>query len=191
MNHSFRIRQEHNIDEYDYTLCTQCHSSVQPYCNTSITTITSIITSSSSSSQKCKQIEISITNLKKAHHSTAPLLSYEHMNCQKCGLFIKIHPQFDELPCSKIFICSNRSVPHKYCLCYHCGLLYGVNPNQTTVDVAEIFQSQLARNGVLRICVLITVLRANYYKNNITNTQKKKKKKMRQKMKKKHQQNEK
>jgi len=132
-------------DERDYTLCTQCHSSVQPYCNTSITTITSIITSSNT---ECQQIKISITNLKNTHHSTATLLSYKHLNCQKCGLYIKIHPQFDELTCSKIFICSNHNIPHKYCLCYHCGLLYGINPNQTSIDIINVLQSQLFNNEI-------------------------------------------
>merc|ERR1712228_782728 len=122
---------------------TQCHSSVQPYCNTSITTITSIITSSNTNTQ---HIKISITNLKNTHHSTATLLNYKHLNCHKCGLYIKIHPQFDELPCSKIFICSNHNIPHKYCLCYHCGLLYGINPNQTSIDIINILQSQLSNN---------------------------------------------
>jgi len=52
----------------------------------------------------------------------------------------------DELPCSKIFICSNHTVPHKYCLCYHCGLLYGINPNQTSSDhdIVNILRSKLS-----------------------------------------------
>jgi len=120
------------LDDYDYTLCTYCHSSVQPYNNTSITTITSSTT-----------IDISITNLKNTNSFTKTLLEYHHLHCQKCGLFIEFHPKHDDETSQKIFICSNNSNPHKYCLCYHCGLLYGINPNQKSIDIINTLKSQI------------------------------------------------
>lgn len=208
-----------NIDEYDYTICTECNSSIELYCNTSITTITSIITSSNTHFES-EHIKISISNilntskicltpqkisrliarakkklreiealelkhkngvqlhpnqiakmdrkqeisqklkdlnnakLKKLIRQKAPitttLLSYEYLNCEKCGLFCPIHPNDDEenVCCSKIFICSNANHPHKYCLCYHCGLLYGMNPilNDSSNDIVQILQSQFLKS---------------------------------------------
>jgi len=63
----------------------------------------------------------------------------------KCGLYIEIHPKYDDDTSSKIFICSNsdNNNPHKYCLCYHCGLLYGINPNQKSIDIINILQNKI------------------------------------------------
>eukprot|EP01083_Nonionella_stella_P069361 184906_1 len=127
------------LDDYDYTLCAQCHSSIQPYNNTSITTISSIL---NSNAHQYRTINISITTLKDSDPFIKTLISYDALHCHKCGLYIEIHPKHDDEVSSKIFICSNTD-PHQYCLCYHCGLLYGINPNQKSIDIITLLQNNL------------------------------------------------
>eukprot|EP01084_Bolivina_argentea_P287629 493555_1 len=76
----------------------------------------------------------SISNTAAINNHTKTLLSYKHLNCKKCGLYIEFHPNNpkDE---ALIFLCS-KIIPHKHCLCYHCGLLYQLltetNSNQSS-----------------------------------------------------------
>eukprot|EP01083_Nonionella_stella_P075465 205176_1 len=125
--------QDNPFDDYDYTLCTYCHSSIQPYNNISLTTI----------QQYTNNTPITLSTLSSTNPHTKNLLSHSHLHCSKCGLYIKIHPHNnDTTSIQKIFICSNYTTSHKYCLCYHCALLYGLNPNQKTINLIEIIQSQ-------------------------------------------------
>lgn len=141
------------LDDYDYTFCGNCRSSIQPYDNTSITTITSSITKTTEKDETTTEmttIKVTKQILSSTNSFTELLIKYHHLHCQKCGLYIEIHPKYDDDTSSKIFICSNsdNNNPHKYCLCYHCGLLYGINPNQKSIDIINILQHKI---GMLSI----------------------------------------
>eukprot|EP01083_Nonionella_stella_P085335 236611_1 len=101
-------------DDEEFTSCNVCKSSVQRYNNTSLSTapIHTIYTKT--------------------------LLQYHHLNCQKCGLYIEIHPKHtaDE---GLIFVCSD-SIPHRHCLCYECGLLYDLNADDKKSSIINQLQ---------------------------------------------------
>jgi len=125
---------EHRLkDDNDYTLCTYCNTLLSLYNNASIASI----------AETLSKVEITRELLRDNNSLTSSLLQYRHMHCEKCGLYIEIHPICDDICSSKIFICNHR-VPHNYALCYHCGLLYGMNPNplQKTIDVVSILRAQ-------------------------------------------------
>eukprot|EP01083_Nonionella_stella_P138811 422502_1 len=111
------IRLNINDDE-EFTSCEYCKRHVQPYNNTSLSTTP-------------------ILSL-----YTKTLIQYHHLNCQKCGLYIELHPKnaTDE---SLIFLCPNHQ-PHKHCLCYDCGLLYDLKPHKKPTDIL----SQLQYNNI-------------------------------------------
>jgi len=101
-------------DDDEFKYCQYCQSHVEPYNNTSLSTT-------------------SIDNL-----YTKTLLKYHHLNCEKCGLFIELHPKHSREE-GLIFLCSN-SIPHKHCLCYDCGLLYGLKTDSKKIDIVSQLQ---------------------------------------------------
>ena len=76
------------------------------------------------------------------------VVDFHDFHCQKCGLYIEVHPELDEEGdgWSKVFICSRSLGPHDYGLCYHCGLLYGINPHcdSTEHDLLHLIRSQIS-----------------------------------------------
>ena len=90
-------------DDDEFTSCQHCKSNLKQYHNTSLSDTPS------------------------AHHYTQTLLGYGHLNCEKCGLFIPVHPE-DPNESGLIFVCSAKT-PHPHCLCYECAALYEVAGN--------------------------------------------------------------
>ena len=131
------------LDDCDYTLCNECHSSIQPYNNPSLPTISTSITSTITTTTTITIHDIQ-QNLKSIDSITRALLEFHHLHCAKCGLYIEIHPNYEDIHSQKLFLCSNHfDNVHKYCLCYHCGLLYGINPNQKSLDIISTLLSQI------------------------------------------------
>jgi len=90
------------VDDDEFTHCQYCKSSLRQYHNTSLSHTPST-----------------------DHHYTQTLLGHGHLNCEKCGVYVPIHPE-DPNEEGLIFVCSAET-PHPHCLCYECGELYQVS----------------------------------------------------------------
>mmetsp|Transcript_61220 Transcript_61220/g.55217 ORF Transcript_61220/g.55217 Transcript_61220/m.55217 type:complete len:426 (+) Transcript_61220:136-1413(+) len=102
-------------DDEEFTQCQYCSARVEPYNNTSLQTTLDIDNS-----------------------YTKTLLKYHHLNCEKCGVFIEMHPKNPKEE-GLIFLCP-QSIPHRHCLCYECGLLYDLNANKEKMDLLNQLQ---------------------------------------------------
>ena len=76
------------------------------------------------------------------------LLSYHHLNCEKCGSYIELNCKLSSGQ-STVFLCANAS-PHQHCLCADCGALYGYfvdnNSNNDNLKSYRKNQQKLSRN---------------------------------------------
>merc|ERR1712154_415651 len=78
-----------------------------------------------------KQIDVNNVSSDTLYSKT--LLSYGHLNCEKCGSYIELNCKLSsgQNKSSTVFLCANAN-PHSHCLCAECGALYGyfaVNDN--------------------------------------------------------------
>merc|ERR1711971_1448124 len=75
--------------------------------------------------------------------------SFSHSNCVKCGLFIEVNPEKHEKrnpnENALFFVCSS-SPSHRHCLCWECGLLYGLADKTQTAEASENGSDQNAEN---------------------------------------------
>jgi len=96
------------VDDDEFTSCQHCKSDLKPYRNTSL----SDTSSPSPPGDKVRQT----------------LSRYGHLNCEKCGVYIEIHP---DGPSEEdiLFVCSAET-PHRHCLCQSCGKLYGLKADE-------------------------------------------------------------
>jgi len=102
-------------DDEEFTQCQYCNARVESYNNTSLQTTLDIDNS-----------------------YTKTLLKYHHLNCEKCGVYIEMHPKNPKEE-GLIFLCP-QSIPHRHCLCYECGLLYDLNANKDKMDLLNQLQ---------------------------------------------------
>ena len=107
------------VDDDEFTQCQYCKSHLKQYHNTSLCHTSS-----------------------RNHHYTQTLIQYGHLNCEKCGVYVPIHPE-DPNEEGLIFVCSAET-PHPHCLCYECGELYelkGKTSDEEKSDIVTVFRS--------------------------------------------------
>jgi len=110
------------VDDDEFTCCQYCQSNLRQYHNTSLSHTPST-----------------------DHHYTRTLLGHGHLNCEKCGVFVPIHPE-DPNEEGLIFVCSAET-PHPHCLCYECGELYQVAGSTEDEEKNDIVTQLMTDDG--------------------------------------------